>query len=523
MGTRAATLFVSAALLVGLAITSVTPADGAPQVVFSPSSMNVTANATLRTPPIVVQSATGVTMMEVAIAIPADITVNTATSGTGLVCVKKGANAGTLFFAEWDAGARAIRVSCDVVAGATLQIVEYVEFTTPAVLQMEQMGLSGAVTGGDGPATFGSLALLPPHEVTFTQSPAASPQTVYARATTSCTAAAVCSQSHAVTYAWSDGGAGGSFSNASAANPTYTAPANNTTADIAVTLRCIATCSQNSQVSRSGTVALTVRPHRVVIDAGPDASPSLVGSSGTTSCSIQAHCSNPAHSLTYAWTSGGAGSFSDPSAANPTYTATVNNTGANMTTTLTCTVRCAADSAITAVGTKAITVSPVPPKTVNVTSEADGLAYSGVSIAFSPTPDAAALASPRATPSVLSYLQSTNGVSLTAPLQDGAAHPRWFDRWKLDGVDQTAGQRTVTFNIGLVNHTAVAVYGTLVGDIDEDGDVDKSDADAVLRAAIGDTEKMAPMDVNQDGTGGPKVDIKDVRWILQHLYAGPGG
>ena len=41
---------------------------------------------------------------------------------------------------------------------------------------------------------------------------------------------------HTFTWSWSDGGAGGSFSDFTAENPTYTAPANTTDGDQTVTL-----------------------------------------------------------------------------------------------------------------------------------------------------------------------------------------------------------------------------------------------------------------------------------------------
>lgn len=76
---------------------------------------------------------------------------------------------------------------------------------------------------------------------------------------------------HDVTsWAWSDGGAGGSFSpSAAVPNPTYTAPENTGGADLLVTLTVTATCPEGSS---NATVAITVVPRDSVsfTDLPPD-------------------------------------------------------------------------------------------------------------------------------------------------------------------------------------------------------------------------------------------------------------
>ncbi len=56
----------------------------------------------------------------------------------------------------------------------------------------------------------------------------------------------------------------------------------------------------------------------------------------------------------------------------------------------------------------------------------------------------------------------------------------------------------------------------LVGDLDEDGDVDTDDAHVILQALFDEVAETAEMDVNQDGD----VDLDDARWILQHRSSG---
>lgn len=95
------------------------------------------------------------------------------------------------------------------------------------------------------------------HTITFTQPPTVNPTSVDPGGTTQCSAAASDSSGHSVTYTWSDGGAGGTFSpSATAQNPTYKAPAS---PGISVTLTCKAACSQDTQSSKSMQTALTVR------------------------------------------------------------------------------------------------------------------------------------------------------------------------------------------------------------------------------------------------------------------------
>lgn len=101
---------------------------------------------------------------------------------------------------------------------------------------------------------------------------------------------------------------------------------------------------------------------------------------------------------------------------------------------------------------------------------------------------------------------------LTAAKQDGSARPLWFDHWSIDGVDKPQGQLSVTINMNGSAHTAQAVYGRLVGDLDSDGIVGKQDAQVVLSAILGDTAKTAEMDV--DGSG--VVDLRDAKWILSN-------
>lgn len=114
------------------------------------------------------------------------------------------------------------------------------------------------------------LAILGSHELSVSADCA--PSTVPSAGTTSCTATFSDSQGHGIaSWSWSDGGTGGAFSpSAAVQNPTYTAPANTTGADILVHLTVTATCDGPSPLSDSDTADLTVQPPGMFSDVPPD-------------------------------------------------------------------------------------------------------------------------------------------------------------------------------------------------------------------------------------------------------------
>ena len=246
-------------LIGALAIVLPTAALSAPQVTFDPSSLEVTSSAASQTSPIVVNSASGVTSVTLYVTIPSDITIDTTASGSSLACITPGSSVSSLFFAEWNSSERKISITCTVNSDSTLEIVDNIAFTAPSSVTTENIGLSGTVTGGTGTATFTPLTILPVHKVEFTTNPAVSASTIDSGGSTTCSAAAVDSQDHTITYTWSDGSKGGSFSpSAASQNPTYTAALNTTGSNLSVTLTCTAACSENSTVKATGQVALTV-------------------------------------------------------------------------------------------------------------------------------------------------------------------------------------------------------------------------------------------------------------------------
>jgi len=124
-------------------------------------------------------------------------------------------------------------------------------------------------------------APLPEHRVSISAGPTLTPASVDSGMTTQCSISASCARAHAVNYAWSDGGAGGSFTpSATAQNPVYNAPLNSSASNRLVTLSCAVTCSDDVNVSSSGSATLTVRPKTPpqVVSVSPEADETCVAS-----------------------------------------------------------------------------------------------------------------------------------------------------------------------------------------------------------------------------------------------------
>ncbi len=197
-----------------------------------------------------------------------------------------------------------------------------------------------------------------PHTLSVTAS--ASPATVASGGSTDLTGSATDSYGDGIaTWAWDDGGAGGTFSDATAQNPSYTAPANTTDGDATITLTLTATCNNASPVTNTGSCTLTVNPVAYTFSVTPGApSPSTVASGGTTSLSAIATDSRTGHTVTWSWSDGGAGgSFSDATAQDPSYTAPANTTDSDQTVTLSVTGISSGGSSDTE--TTTLTVQPV--------------------------------------------------------------------------------------------------------------------------------------------------------------------
>ncbi|MBI4589188.1 MAG: choice-of-anchor D domain-containing protein [Candidatus Rokubacteria bacterium] len=184
------------------------------------------------------------------------------------------------------------------------------------------------------------------HTLTITSGPSGTPNPVASGGTATLSVTAVDSWGHSLSYAWTAACPGlpsnGSFSNASAQAPTWTAPANTTGSQQDCTIQV--TVSDGQGLSQTGSYSQGVSsvPHTLTITSGPSGTPNPVGSWATATLSVTA-VDSLKHSLSYAWTAacpalGSNGSFSSASVQNPTWTAPANTTGSQQDCTIQVTV-----------------------------------------------------------------------------------------------------------------------------------------------------------------------------------------
>jgi PKD repeat protein len=138
------------------------------------------------------------------------------------------------------------------------------------------VSLTATNAGGSNTATkSGYITVTSSASHALTVTVAATPTTVASGGSTALQATVVDTQPHSgFAYAWSDGGAGGTFSSTTAQNPTYAAPANTSGANRALTLTLTATCRWVAPwVTGTGSATITVQ------SASP--SPPVASFSGT--------------------------------------------------------------------------------------------------------------------------------------------------------------------------------------------------------------------------------------------------
>ncbi|MCE5323468.1 lectin like domain-containing protein [bacterium] len=218
--------------------------------------------------------------------------------------------------------------------------------------------------------------------------PSLNPSTVESGSTATVSTTAVDSQGHDVVYAWSDGGAGGSFADQSASSTTYTAPINTSGSDVVVTITCSAACKDDSSITNSASAQLIVTGgHAVTFSHVPTLTPSTVGPGESVACSATAVDSR-GDLLKYRWTDSGAGGTFSPSASvqNPTYTAPANATDGDKHISITCTATCTSISTTKATSTAVLTVTnPEPTITITGPTSDDSTVRTGASINLSGT------------------------------------------------------------------------------------------------------------------------------------------
>ncbi|HCU36223.1 MAG TPA: hypothetical protein DGT21_12485 [Armatimonadetes bacterium] len=250
-------------------------------------------------------------------------------------------------------------------------------WTAPATETTVEYTLTVVVTCAENPAVSATASyqqLVAPvveHAVTITEGPAGDPASVASGGNVACSVTAEDSHGgHVVRYSWTTtgpgGGAAGSFSNATAQNPTWTAPENRTDAAIGYEITVVAACGAYPLVNDTASFTVAVEPvaHTVTITDGPAVAKDTLLPGGATRCTATAEDSRQGHTLAYAWSAtDGAGNevggFYDASAAQPTWTAPANATGAQQEYTIGVTVSCSGNAAVRDTGTVSVIVLPV--------------------------------------------------------------------------------------------------------------------------------------------------------------------
>ena len=210
------------------------------------------------------------------------------------------------------------------------------------------------------------------HWIEITDGPAGTPDTVASGGDVACSVSADDSLiGHTVDYTWTatdgNGDPAGSFDDAAAQNPTWTAPANLSDDIREYLIHVVASCHDDASISAFGSFTVQVHPvaHTVALTAGPAADPSTVESAGTTNLTCAASDSREGHTVAYLWTAQSAqgdsvGGFSDPNAQNPTWTAPANISDNVKQYTVTVLAYCTDHPEVNDTDTCIVRVNPVP-------------------------------------------------------------------------------------------------------------------------------------------------------------------
>ena len=215
------------------------------------------------------------------------------------------------------------------------------------------------------------------HTLTIATPAASTVNPVASSGTTALSVSATDSYEHDLTYAWTALCTGlpthGSFSNAAAQTPTWTAPKNLTGAEQTCAIEVTVSDGNGKTASSSLTQRVSLLPDVITVTTPASGTPSPVASAGAVTLNVAATDSHE-HALTYAWSAlctglPGHGSFNDAALRTPTWTAPANLTGSAQTCAITVTIGDGAGQTATSVHTQ--TVNSVP-DAITVTTPAFG-------------------------------------------------------------------------------------------------------------------------------------------------------
>ncbi len=186
-----------------------------------------------------------------------------------------------------------------------------------------------------------------PHVITITAGPSGTPNPVATGGSVFLNVSATDTLPHSLAYSWQAScpglGSSGSFlPNPAVQTPDWTAPTNLTGLQQFCTLTVTVSDGQGLTKSGSFQQAVSTASNVVAITAGPTGTPNPVGTSGVAAMAVVA-TDLLGRPLTYKWTAacpglGGNGTFSNPAAESPTWTAPANLTGSQQACTVAVTV-----------------------------------------------------------------------------------------------------------------------------------------------------------------------------------------
>ncbi len=188
------------------------------------------------------------------------------------------------------------------------------------------------------------------HALTISSDPAGTPNPVSSGGTVSLSVTGYDTDGHAIDYSWSascpDLDSNGFFNNSLAQNPIWSAPINDSGSSRNCTLS-VELDDNNNGLPASGNFIQTVNnfddpvgvtDHKFFISSGPDSSPNPVSSGEKVLLSVSA-TDEENHTINYFWSAfcsglSSSGTFDNPQAQNPTWTAPINNTDGSKECTL---------------------------------------------------------------------------------------------------------------------------------------------------------------------------------------------
>jgi len=317
------------------------------------------------------------------------------------------------------------------------------------------------------------------HFITVTAGPSGTPDPVASGGAVTCGVSAEDSLGHAVSYQWS--ATGGGFSDASARNPIWYAPANATGATQSYEIRVIASCGGCS-ASRAFTQNVLSLPDVVAITAGPSGAPDPVFSGGAVTCGVNAEDSL-GHAVSYQWSANGGG-FSDANAQGPVWYAPANSSGSTQSYEISVVAYCGGSSAIESFTQNVLSIPDVVTITAGPSGTPDPVASGGAVTCGVSAEDSLG--------HTVSYQWSATGGGFS---DASARSPVWYAPANETGATQPY-EISVTASCGVCSAS-----GSFVSNVQSAAIIDDADGDGVADGSDNCPFDYNPGQADTDGDG----------------------